>query len=55
MMAPLSVLDYVLIHELVHIKEKNHSRRFWDYLRSVLPDYQEHRRWLREHENLLRL
>ena len=54
-MTPLSVLDYVLIHELAHIKEKNHSRRFWDYLRSVLPGYQEHRRWLREHESLLRL
>ena len=53
-MTPLSVLDYVLIHELAHIKEKNHSRRFWDYLGSVLPNYKEHRGWLREHESLLR-
>lgn len=54
-MAPLNVIDYVLIHELVHIKEKNHSKSFWSYLGSILPDYKGHRRWLREHENLLRL
>jgi len=54
-MTPLGVLDYVLIHELAHIKEKNHSKRFWDYLGSILPDYKEHRRWLREHEGLLKI
>ena len=54
-MAPLRVLDYVLIHELAHIKEKNHSKKFWNYLGSILPGYKEHRRWLREHENLLQL
>lgn len=54
-MAPLGVLDYVLIHELVHIKEKNHSERFWNHLKSIIPDYKLHRRWLREHENRLRL
>jgi len=55
MMVPLHVLDYVLIHELVHIKEKNHSRRFWNYLESLVPDYKECRRWLREHEHLVAL
>jgi predicted metal-dependent hydrolase len=55
MMAPLSVIDYILIHELVHIKEKNHSRRFWTHVGSLLPDYKKDRRWLRDHENLLRL
>ena len=55
MMAPLKVIDYVLLHELVHIKEKNHSRRFWSYLGSLLPDYKGHRRWLRDHEKLLKL
>jgi predicted metal-dependent hydrolase len=54
-MAPLGVLDYVLIHELVHIKEKNHSDRFWNYLGSIIPDYKIHRRWLREHEQRMRL
>jgi len=54
-MTPMNVLDYVLLHELAHIKEKNHSRRFWDYLRSILPDYTKHRNWLREHEHFMGL
>jgi len=54
-MVPLSVLDYVLIHELVHIREKNHSRSFWGYLESLVPDYRKQRRWLRDHEHLLSL
>ncbi len=47
-MAPLSVIDYILIHELVHIKEKNHSKRFWTYLETILPDHRKHRFWLKE-------
>ena len=52
-MAPLSVIDYVLIHELVHIKEKNHSKRFWTYLEAILPDYRKHRLWLKENGHRL--
>ncbi|MFH1564046.1 MAG: SprT family zinc-dependent metalloprotease [Nitrospirota bacterium] len=52
-MAPLSVIDYVVIHELAHIKEKNHSKRFWDRVRTMIPDYQESKRWLRENGHLL--
>jgi predicted metal-dependent hydrolase len=47
-MAPLRVIDYVLIHELVHIKEKNHSKRFWTCLETILPNYREQRLWLKE-------
>jgi predicted metal-dependent hydrolase len=47
-MAPWSVIDYVVIHELVHIKEKNHSKRFWDYLETIFPDHRKHRFWLRK-------
>ena len=47
-MASLSIIDYILIHELVHIKEKNHSRRFWNDLESIIPDYRKHRLWLKE-------
>jgi predicted metal-dependent hydrolase len=54
-MASLRVIDYILIHELVHIREKNHSKKFWDYLESVLPDYRIHRYWLRENGHLLQL
>jgi predicted metal-dependent hydrolase len=52
-MASLSIIDYILIHELVHIKEKNHSQRFWSYLESILPDYRKHRLWLKENGHRL--
>jgi hypothetical protein len=54
-MASLAVIDYILLHELVHIREKNHSAKFWAILESVLPDYRKHRRWLRENGHLLGL
>jgi predicted metal-dependent hydrolase len=54
-MASLSIIDYVLIHELVHIKEKNHSRSFWSYVESIIPDYKGYRVWLKENGHALRL
>jgi predicted metal-dependent hydrolase len=54
-MASLAVIDYVLIHELVHIREKNHSKKFWANLESILPNYRKHRLWLREKGHLLEL
>jgi hypothetical protein len=54
-MASLAVVDYVLIHELVHIREKNHSKKFWNHLESVFPDYRQHRHWLRENGHLLQI
>jgi len=54
-MASLAVIDYILIHELVHIKEKNHSKKFWNYLESVFPGYREQRHWLRENGHLLQI
>ena len=47
--APLAVVDYVVIHELVHTVVHNHSKQFWQRVGTILPDYQEHRRWLRAH------
>lgn len=47
-MAPLRVLDYVVVHELAHLDEKNHSRKFWQKVKVLLPDYQERQEWLRE-------
>ena len=46
--APEEVLDYVVVHELAHRKEINHSRAFYAVVESVLPDYRRARKWLRE-------
>ena len=48
-MAPPVVLDYVAAHEVAHLAEMNHSRAFWDVVENLMPDYQNHRHWLREH------
>ena len=45
---PPEVLDYVVVHELAHLKEMNHSPRFWAVVEEVLPDYKERRQWLKE-------
>ncbi len=44
---PPEVLDYVVVHELAHRKEMNHSPAFWAEVKKILPDYQERRRWLK--------
>jgi len=54
-MAPYPVIDYVIIHEIAHIKHKNHSKRFWDFVESVMPDYRQRRHWLNENNHLLML
>lgn len=47
-LVPPEVLDYVVVHELCHRIEMNHSRRFWDAVANILPDYPVHRKWLKE-------
>jgi len=49
MLAPPAALEYVVIHELCHIKHKNHSKDFWQLVAEHLPDYQQQRRWLKQH------
>lgn len=53
LLAPPEVLDSVVVHELCHRKEMNHSPRFYDQVRRVLPDYDRRHAWLREHGNEL--
>lgn len=47
-MAPAEVIDYIVIHELSHLKEMNHSAGFWRLVGNLCPDYKKHRKWLRE-------
>lgn len=54
-MAPLAVVDYVVVHELVHLEEKNHTKAFWAKVKMLMPEYEKHRDWLRRYAYLLRL
>ena len=48
MLCPDEVIDYVVVHELCHRKELNHSVKFWTEVGKVLPDYKARRKWLRD-------
>jgi hypothetical protein len=54
-MAPPEVIDYVIIHELAHIEEHNHSARYWDKVRALFPDYRQAKQWLHSNHLLLNL
>ena len=51
---PDTVRDYVLIHELMHLRRLDHSRHFWRLVAHACPDYERARQWLRENRHLLR-
>lgn len=53
MLAPPEVLDYVVVHELCHRKEMNHSQAFWAEVERVLPNYREAKQWLKTEGNKL--
>ena len=53
MLTPPKVLDYVVVHELCHRKEMNHSKSFWTEVEKVMPDYKEAVRWLKEEGRLI--
>ena len=48
MLAPAEVRDYVIVHELCHLREMNHSAKFWSLVAAMLPDYKEKIKWLKE-------
>jgi len=48
-LAPPPIMEYVVVHELCHIRHKNHSRDFWQLVAAHLPDYLQHRQWLKQH------
>lgn len=49
MLTPPEVIDSVVVHELCHLLEMNHSKRFYDHMLSVYPDYRKHHAWLTKH------
>jgi len=53
MLCPEEIRDYVVVHELCHRKELNHSPKFWAEVEKACPDYVRHRVWLREHGGAL--
>ena len=46
-MAPLAVIEYLVVHELVHLIHPNHSQDFWQTVAEIMPDYEKKKEWLR--------
>jgi hypothetical protein len=54
-MAPAAIVDYLVVHELCHLLEHNHSPAFWRLVERACPEYREHRDWLKRNGRVLRL
>lgn len=52
-MAPDSIVDYLVVHELCHLVHLNHSKEYWGLVESVMPDYKERRNWLKQNGIIL--
>ena len=50
---PPFVRDYIILHELMHLRQMNHSPRFWQEVERVCPEYETAERWLKQHASLL--
>lgn len=53
--APLEVIDYVIIHELMHLKELDHSPKFWQLVKDADPEYEKHREWLTSYAPVIKI
>jgi predicted metal-dependent hydrolase len=53
--APPEIVDYVVVHELVHLGQQDHSKKFWSAVRKIMPDYDVRRKWLQENQQLLNI
>lgn len=54
-MAPKEVVDYVIAHEVAHLKFRNHKKEFWDLVEQIYPNYKVYRKWLKKNGHLLTL
>ena len=54
-MLPSDVIEYIVIHELAHLKELNHSKKFWEEVKLLLPDYKDRQTWLKNNSYRFRL
>jgi predicted metal-dependent hydrolase len=54
-LAPEEIIDYVILHELSHLRHQNHSREFWKTVASLCPEYKKCRKWLKENGHRLSL
>ncbi len=52
-MCPEDVIDYVVVHELCHTIEKNHSRKFWARVADILPNYKQQEKWLKDNKRII--
>jgi predicted metal-dependent hydrolase len=52
---PIKVIDYVITHELIHLVELNHSKRFWSLVGSAYPEYKKYREWLNRYGPLIKI
>ena len=48
-MLPTRVIDYVIVHELSHVKIPNHSKEFWNFVEKNYPGYQREKKWLKKY------
>ena len=53
MLAPYSIIDYMITHEVCHLLHMDHSRRYWDLVESICPQYLQYVEWLKKHEHRL--
>lgn len=47
-MSPMEIIDYVIVHELVHLEQRDHSRLFWDKVKNIMPDFKRRQKWLKD-------
>jgi predicted metal-dependent hydrolase len=54
-MAPMEMIDYVVVHELCHTVEKNHTKNYWVMVKTIIPDYRKRKEWLEKNQQMLDL